>query len=178
MANQSARRQRTARRWREGDRYGGRGITICDRWLTDPAASMRTWDASRARGTRSTGSTTPRAMSPDNRWATRNANRGNRRSNRMREFRGESQPLAEWCERLGYRLDTVKKRLDAVCLRLDLHPATGPGAALCDKHSARALRFTSPDGLRDRRKRTQRWIETGGNVKPSAAFAPPSPLHQ
>lgn len=42
----------------------------------------------------------------------------------------------------------------------------GPGAALRDKHSARARRSTSPNGLRNRRKRTQRWIETGGNVRP------------
>lgn len=52
-------------------------------------------------------------------------------------------------------------------LRLDLRPAPGPGAALCDKHSARARRFTSPNGLQNRRNRTQRWIKTGGNVTDS-----------
>lgn len=53
---------------------------------------------------------------------------------------------------------------NAYGLRLDLHPAPGPGAARCDKRSARARRCTCPKGLQNCRKRTHCWIKTGGNV--------------
>ncbi|TGV12338.1 transposase family protein, partial [Mesorhizobium sp. M4B.F.Ca.ET.143.01.1.1] len=38
-------------------------------------------------------------------------------------------------------------------------------AALCQRLRASARRFTRPAGHNPRRKRTQNWIETGGNVK-------------
>lgn len=49
-------------------------------------------------------------------------------------------------------------------VRQHLHPATVARAALCQRLRASARRFTRPAGQNHRRKRTQNWIELGGNV--------------
>lgn len=52
-------------------------------------------------------------------------------------------------------------------VRQHLQPATVARAALCQRLRASARRFTRPGGHNPRRKRTQNWIETGGNVTPT-----------
>jgi hypothetical protein len=49
-------------------------------------------------------------------------------------------------------------------VRLHLQPASGSGAALCEKLRAIARRITRPSGQTQPRKRTQNWIKLGGNV--------------
>jgi putative transposase len=59
----------------------------------------------------------------------------------------QARSLGQLARRLQHRPASLAARLaDACSLRLDLHPAPGPGAALCDKHSARARRFTARTG--------------------------------
>jgi hypothetical protein len=55
-----------------------------------------------------------RGYEPGNlRWATRSQNDRNRRNNSFVEFDGERLTVAEWCERLGIRGDTLRWRLNS-----------------------------------------------------------------
>lgn len=80
-------------------RYGGRGISVCDRWkesfsdfyadMGDPPTKSHTLD----RVNNELG------YSPENcRWATRKEQNRNTRRNHWVEWRGESKTLAEWGE--------------------------------------------------------------------------------
>lgn len=94
--------------------YGGRGITVCDRWLESVQAFVADMGPKPTPQHELDRIDNSKGYEPGNcRWATRKANDRNRRSNRMVTFRGERLALAEWCERLGLPRDTTKKRLDA-----------------------------------------------------------------
>lgn len=94
--------------------YGGRGIGICDRWLSSPQAFISDMGPRPSPKHEIDRIDNGRGYEPGNcRWATRTENCRNRRSNRMLEFRGETLSLAEWCDRLGLPRDTVRKRLDS-----------------------------------------------------------------
>lgn len=93
--------------------YGGRGITVCERWL-DLHAFIADMGPRPGPGYEIDRIDNDGNYDPGNcRWVTVKRNARNRRSNRMLEFRGEEHPLAEWCERLGLPRDTVRKRLEA-----------------------------------------------------------------
>lgn len=95
-------------------RYGGRGITVCDRWRDDPAAFLADMGPKPTRAHELDRRDNDGPYSPENcRWATRKENDRNRRSNRMVDYNGERRALAEWCERLNLPRDTVRKRLEA-----------------------------------------------------------------
>ena len=93
-------------------RYGGRGITICDRWLNSPAnflADMGPRPSPRHEIDRIDNNA---GYSPENcRWVVRSVNDRNRRSNHWIEYRGERRVLQEWCDLLGLPRDTVGWRL-------------------------------------------------------------------
>ena len=94
------------------DQYGGRGITVCDRWRHDFAAFLSDM------GERPAGKSIDRidgtkGYSPDNcRWATPKEQSRNTVSNRLVTFRGETLPVIVWAERLGATPMTVTSRLD------------------------------------------------------------------
>ena len=92
--------------------YGGRGINVCDRWLTfeNFVADM---------GERPKGLTLDRWPNNDGdyapgncRWATRTEQNRNRRDNRMVTWGGETLCLAEWAERLGITRSSLHERLE------------------------------------------------------------------
>jgi hypothetical protein len=90
--------------------YGGRGITICDRWssfenfLTDmgePAAGMSLDRIENDAG-----------YGPDNcRWATQAAQMRNTRANRLITAYGVTKKLVEWAEDLGTESYNILKRI-------------------------------------------------------------------
>ena len=93
--------------------YGGRGITICDRWLDfenfyadmgdppSPAHSIERIDNNSG-------------YSPDNcKWATNKEQQRNKRTSRMIEFQGQTRCASEWEEILGFRRLTLINRLNA-----------------------------------------------------------------
>ena len=92
--------------------YGGRGITVCDRWMLfvnfledmGPRPSKdHTLDRVDNDG----------PYSPENcRWATRAEQANNRRSSRLIEFNGKTQTMAQWGKELGIHPDTIWSRLD------------------------------------------------------------------
>jgi hypothetical protein len=94
--------------------YGGRGITVCDRWLgpdgfdhffadmglaPSPAHSVDRLDNSRG-------------YSPDNcAWRTRVEQMNNRRGNVTLTHSGETLTVAEWATRLGLKQVTIRARI-------------------------------------------------------------------
>lgn len=92
-------------------RYGGKGITLCDRWMAfenfyedmgDAPGPEYTVD--RIDGTK--------GYSPDNcRWATPIEQAQNKRSNRVLLFNGELKCVAEWERVLGFPKDLILDRI-------------------------------------------------------------------
>ncbi len=91
--------------------YGGRGIGVCDRWVSsfvDFFADM---------GERPEGLTIERIdndgdYTPENcKWATRQEQSRNCRRNRMIEYQGETLCLLDWAKRLGMSYNGLKARL-------------------------------------------------------------------
>lgn len=92
-------------------RYGGRGITVCDRWMD---IGMFVADMGEA----------PDGMfldrkdndgnyEPSNcRWATRTEQQNNTRSNILVEFSGERLTLKDWSRKTGLPYHVVKKRIN------------------------------------------------------------------
>lgn len=91
--------------------YGGRGIHVCDRWLSyenfledmgrrpSPRHSIDRID-------------NDKGYSPDNcRWATQKEQCRNKRTNRLITANGETKTLAEWAEITGLRTGTISERL-------------------------------------------------------------------
>lgn len=92
--------------------YGGRGITVCDRWL-----SFLNFDEDM--GERPEGKSIDRYpdvngnYEPSNcRWATPKEQGCNRRNNRLIEFGGKTATLSQWAEQIGIPRETLLSRLD------------------------------------------------------------------
>ena len=93
-------------------RYGGSGVTICDRWRTsfinfyeDMGSKPGPWySIDRING--------EVGYEPGNcRWATSRQQSRNRKSNRMISIRGTVKPLVDWVEQSGLKYKTVYSRL-------------------------------------------------------------------
>ncbi len=100
-------------------RYGGRGITVCDRWLSfeNFHKDMYTrW----LFHTKLFKQTTIDRINNDGdyckencRWATNKQQSNNRSSNRIIEHNGQSLSLRQWSEKLGIKRTTITQRLDS-----------------------------------------------------------------
>jgi hypothetical protein len=115
--------ERTSPAWAD---YGGRGITICARWLNSPAnflADVGPRPSKRHEiDRRDNGGgywcghcTECRALGREAncRWVTRSTNNRNRRSNRHLVYRGETAVLRELAETFSLAETTLRDRLDA-----------------------------------------------------------------
>lgn len=98
--------------WHPGyENYGGRGIKVCERWLSfeNFLADM---------GHRPRGFTLDRVdpngnYEPSNcRWATRSQQQRNRRRNRKETLNGETRLLIEWAELFHVPPNCVQKRIN------------------------------------------------------------------
>lgn len=93
--------------------YGGRGIKVCDRWLTsfenfladmgEPTPGMQLDRIDNE------GNYEPRNC----RWVTSKQNCRNRRSNVFIEYQGQRKSIAEWAELAGLERKTLEYRLRA-----------------------------------------------------------------
>ena len=69
--------------------YGGRGITVCERWLNSFESFL--------------------ADMGD--WATASQQQRNTRMNRLLEFRGRTQCIADWADEVNIPADLISVRL-------------------------------------------------------------------
>lgn len=95
------------------DRYGGRGIKVCDEWLHDFVAFME-WSV--ANGYRDdltidrTDNDGP--YSPDNcRWVSNDKQQSNTSHSRLISYHGKTQTLSEWSRELHISVPALQKRL-------------------------------------------------------------------
>lgn len=91
--------------------YGGRGITVCERWLKfqnfiDDMGVRPNEKLTMDRINNGEG-----YCKENCRWTTRKAQANNRRSNRVIEHNGEMKTLTEWAEIAGMRSQTLGVRL-------------------------------------------------------------------
>lgn len=94
--------------------YGGRGITVCDRWLNDVAAFMEDMGKKPSDEHELDRIDNDMGYGPENcRWVLRSENNRNKRNNRLVEWNGQEKTLAEWCEITGLPFSTLKWRLDS-----------------------------------------------------------------
>jgi hypothetical protein len=92
--------------------YGGRGITVCDRWRSNFAAFLEDM------GERPSKAHTLDRIDPNGnyepgncRWATKREQSLNRRNNRLVLYEGELMPATEAARRAGLHPSTVLERI-------------------------------------------------------------------
>lgn len=93
-------------------RYGGRGITICDRWRHDFAAFFADMGPRPSASHEIDRIDNDGPYAPGNcRWATCTTQSNNRRSNVRYEFNGRSLTIAEWSRETGLSVMTLHLRI-------------------------------------------------------------------
>lgn len=94
------------------DRYGGRGITVCDRWR-DSFENFISDMGRRPDGRYSINrKDNDGSYSPENcEWTTAEIQAANTRSNRRVTFNGETLHMSEWARRLGLSCATLSYRV-------------------------------------------------------------------
>lgn len=94
--------------------YGGRGILVCDEWREDVTAFVADMGERPSPAHELDRIDNDRGYFPGNvRWTDRVTNSRNRRSNRVLEIDGFSQPVTAWAEEYGVKRNTISKRLAA-----------------------------------------------------------------
>lgn len=93
--------------------YGGRGISICERWRGESGFNNFLLDM----GERPNGKTIDRIDGDGNyepvncRWATRKEQSNNIRTNVWLEFNGEKKTLAQWSDQTGLTGNVITRRI-------------------------------------------------------------------
>ena len=98
---------------KSNNRYGGRGIAVCDEWLHNSEA-FKSWaiDNGYQLGLEIDRIDNNKGYSPENcRWVTKTQNARNTSRNKYIEWNGETRVLSEWCELLGLDYNSVNMRL-------------------------------------------------------------------
>lgn len=91
--------------------YGGRGITVCERWRKSFLNFLMDM------GNKPRGSTLERVNNNGDyskcncRWVDRKAQANNRRSNRAITFSGITKTLSQWASHVGIRKGTIRQRI-------------------------------------------------------------------
>ena len=91
--------------------YGGRGVTVCERWHTfeNFLADMGERPSTKHSIDRIDND---RGYNPDNcQWVTMRKQNRNRRSNIEIEYNGETMCLTDWADRLGLNYETLRQRI-------------------------------------------------------------------
>ena len=98
------------------ERYGGRGITVCDEWRDSPVEFIKWVEEN---GGKPDGMTLDRIdndgpYAPWNcQWSTASAQQRNRRANIFLCYKGENKCLADWAKETGISHETLRGRYKA-----------------------------------------------------------------
>lgn len=93
-------------------RYGGRGIAVCDRWRESFAAFLKDMGRRPSAGHSIDRVDNTKGYEPGNcRWATAREQANNRAVTITATLDGVTRPLTEWCEELGLKYQTVWHRI-------------------------------------------------------------------
>ena len=98
----------------EWEKYGGRGITVCEEWRKYDA--FRDWALSSGYSEDLTIDRIKNecGYNPDNcKWSTMKEQQNNKRNNRRLTWNGETKTVTEWAEIVGIKKTTIKERLNA-----------------------------------------------------------------
>jgi hypothetical protein len=99
----------TTRHWRN---YGGRGITVCERWQHDFAAFLADMGPRPSARHSLDRIDNNGNYEPGNcRWATRPQQNGNRRDSKTYEVDGVRKPITEWAQSFGVSGEVALKRI-------------------------------------------------------------------
>lgn len=99
----------TNRKHKAYERYGGRGVAVCNRWLT--FANFLADMGEKPRGMSIERKDNSRRYEPGNCvWASPTTQARNKRNNRVMTLNGVSKTLAEWAEQLGIHPATLSDR--------------------------------------------------------------------
>jgi hypothetical protein len=92
--------------------YGGRGITLCDEWLSFDNFCLWSLENGYADGLTIERIDNDKSYCPDNcRWATIEEQNKNKRNLRMYTYNGETKHLAEWARKLNIEYQLLYDRL-------------------------------------------------------------------
>jgi hypothetical protein len=93
------------------DRYGNRGIRVCQRWHDFEKFYADMGD--KPKGMSLERINNNKGYSPENvRWASSKDQANNTRSNVILELHGKKQTMQQWCDELGLKIGTVWARLN------------------------------------------------------------------
>ena len=98
-------------RYRFYERYGGRGITVCERWQESFVNFLNDM------GERPTGTTIDRIDFNGNyeplncRWSTQKEQMRNTSKTRWIQYKGDRKPMSQWAEELGLNPKVISQRL-------------------------------------------------------------------
>lgn len=96
------------------ENYGGRGITMCDRWKSSFKAFFEDMGPRPSANHSIERTNNDGNYEPGNCvWATDFEQNRNRRDNVMLEFRGERLCLTDWARRFGMKKGTLRSRLES-----------------------------------------------------------------
>lgn len=95
-------------------RYGGRGISVCQRWLDSFDAFLADMGPKPSPWHSIDRINNDGNYEPGNcRWATSTEQNRNRSNNLILTNNGESMPLSQWAERIGLPVSALAKRIDS-----------------------------------------------------------------
>lgn len=91
--------------------YGGRGITVCERWK-DSFENFFEDMGKRPSGMSLERIDNNKGYYKENcRWATRKEQCNNRRSSRFLTYNGKTQTMSRWAEEMAIKVQTIHRRL-------------------------------------------------------------------
>ena len=94
-------------------RYGGRGITVCERWFSSFAHFFTDLGPKPSPNHSIERIDNNGNYSPENtRWGNATDQANNTRRNTVIEFRGETKTLPEWCRLLNLNYDATRQRIN------------------------------------------------------------------
>lgn len=100
--------------------YGGRGITICDRWLNSFENFFEDMGVKPSKSHSIERKNNNLGYFKENcRWATKKEQMNNTRHNKLITYKGKTQNMKQWCKELNLNYRTVKGRLNSLKWSID-----------------------------------------------------------